>query len=62
MTLEKQEWLTVKEIAEYLEINRQTVARLINEGKLPGRKIGGRFKVSKEELLSFIGKKGDVDA
>ena len=43
--------LTPKEAAELLKLTAQTVIRLSANGKLPGAKIGGRWRFNREELL-----------
>jgi len=45
------ELMTVAEAAEYLKVTPKTVYRWLNEGSLPGAKIGGNtWRVSREEL------------
>lgn len=40
----------VNEVANYLNIKKQTVYRLLQQKKLPALKIGGQWKVKKEHL------------
>ncbi|HMA61624.1 MAG TPA: helix-turn-helix domain-containing protein [bacterium] len=40
----------VNEVANYLNIKKQTVYRLLQNKKLPALKIGGQWKVKKEHL------------
>ena len=42
--------LTVKEAAEYLRMREQTLYRLVNQKKIPGRKIGGQWKIKKSSI------------
>ena len=41
---------TVAECAKYLRISTRTVYTLVNEGKIPGFKVAGRWRFSGEEL------------
>jgi len=43
--------LTAKELAKYLKVSEITIYKLVNEGALPGFRIGNqwRFKLSEVE-------------
>ena len=41
---------SVKEISFYLSLNEITIRRLIDQGKIPARKIGRSVRVDKKEL------------
>jgi excisionase family DNA binding protein len=51
-----QEIMTVEDIAKYLRLTKITVYKLLKEGKIPGYRIGGSWRVNKKELLEMIGK------
>ena len=42
--------LTAKELAEYLKLTEVTIYKYANEGKIPGYKIGNRWRFDKEEI------------
>ena len=42
--------LTVEEVANYVKLHVETVRRLIREGKIPALRIGGRWRVHKNDL------------
>ncbi|MCF7885359.1 MAG: helix-turn-helix domain-containing protein [Candidatus Marinimicrobia bacterium] len=44
------EIMGVNEVANYLNIKKQTVYRLLQDKKLPALKIGGQWKVKKDHL------------
>jgi excisionase family DNA binding protein len=44
------EYLTIKEIAEHLKLNQQTLRNWINEGQLPAVRIGRRVRVRRVDL------------
>ena len=49
------EYLTPEQAAEKLQIHPKTVRRLLNEGKLPGQRVGGRhWRISATALRSYI--------
>ena len=45
--------LTVREVAEILDLTEEHIRRLIRQGKIPAIKIRG-FLITKEDLQSFI--------
>ncbi len=48
------EVMTIPEVAEYLKVTRQTVHRLMKDGKIKAFKIGRSTRILKSELDKFI--------
>ena len=48
------EVLTVEEVAKLLHLHVMTVYRLAKEGKLPGFKVGGRWRFQREVLEQWM--------
>lgn len=48
------DFLTTRELSLELELTEKTIRRLIREKKLPGRKIAGKYFVTREQLKNFI--------
>jgi len=46
--------LTVQEVSAYLRLAESTIYKLAQEGHLPGRKIGGRWRFSKQRLEQWL--------
>ncbi len=55
-------WLTVAQIAEYLQIDNETVRRWLRSGELPGLLIGrkGGYRVQESDLRAFLQQKKAV--
>lgn len=51
---------TVQEIADILQIKKNTVYELIKRGELTASKIGKQFRISQEQLNTYIGKKKET--
>ncbi|MEW6168639.1 MAG: helix-turn-helix domain-containing protein [Pseudomonadota bacterium] len=45
--------LTTQEVADYLNVSRPYVVKLIESGKLPARTVGTRRRVAFEDLVRF---------
>jgi len=48
--------LTIDQAAEYLQLSRATIYRLINESDVPVKRIGERYRFSRRRLLEWIAK------
>ena len=48
------EILTASHVASLLQIHPRTVYKLVKQGSIPGRKFGGGWRFSKEEILKMI--------
>jgi excisionase family DNA binding protein len=52
------EILTAGEVAELLQIHPRTVYKLVKEGSIPGRKFGGGWRFSRNEILAMVSPQG----
>jgi len=48
------EIMTIDELAEYVKISKSTLYKLAQEGKLPGQKIGKRWRFHKEAIDGWL--------
>ena len=46
--------LTLREAAEYLRLSQRTLLRLLREGRIPGRKIGGQWRLTERRLTEYV--------
>ena len=46
--------LTPSQVAERLQFSQRTVAEWLRWGKLPGVKIGNKWRVSEQDLAQFV--------
>lgn len=54
------EILTVKELAAYLKLAESTVYKLAQDGEIPGRKIGGNWRFSRDQINKWMAGGDDV--
>lgn len=52
---------TVEEVAQVLDVHTRTVRRYIKEQKLRASKVGGRWKVEKDELKRLMNNEEIID-
>ena len=53
--------LSIKELADMLNISQKTVRRHINSGKIKSVKLGGVHRISREEVSSLLDVEEIVD-
>jgi excisionase family DNA binding protein len=46
--------LTAKELAEYLKLTEVTICKYATEGKIPGNKVGSRWRFEKEKIEALL--------
>ena len=46
--------LSVDQASALLQLNPQTVRRMLVRGQLPGRKLGNTWRLSRNQLLEFV--------
>jgi len=49
------DFLTVNEAAKVLRVSRRTVYRLVQTGKVPAKKVGSQWRISRARLGEFMG-------
>jgi len=47
-------FMTVKEVAELLQLNRMTIYRYVRAGKLTAYKVGKDLRIKKEDFDKFL--------
>jgi len=52
--IDMKEIMTPHEAAEYLGLNVRTIYHLANNGKLPGHKVGRRWRFKKDVLDKWL--------
>jgi excisionase family DNA binding protein len=50
------DFITIREVAEYLKIKEKTVYKLASENVIPGFKVGGSWRFSKTEIEQWVEK------
>ncbi len=54
MMEEMKEVMTPEQVAEYLQLNKDTVYRYIREGKLAASRLGRNYRITKANVDVFL--------
>ncbi len=46
--------LTTRQLEELLQVDRVTIYRMLNDGRLPGFKVGGQWRFSRQEVDKWL--------
>lgn len=54
--MQDDQWLTVAQVAERLQVHEESVRRWLRQGRLEGRNFGGRtgYRISQSALHTFL--------
>ena len=53
--------LTTRELCEYLKLTEVTIYKYVTEGKIPGFKVGSRWRFDKDHIDEFLKNKEEVN-
>ena len=57
----EREIMTITQVAEYLQLSEMTTYKLVQEGKIPGFKIGRHWRIKRDDLVEFIERLKNVE-
>ncbi|MDD5671184.1 MAG: helix-turn-helix domain-containing protein [Candidatus Omnitrophica bacterium] len=49
-----EKWLTIDQIADYLQASKEKVYKLCQRGKMPASKFGGQWRFDKNEIDQWL--------
>ena len=49
-------WMTVKDVADYLQFSKDQIYRLAQQGKIPASKVGRGWRFRKEKIDLWVEK------
>jgi len=52
--LNMEKWLTLEQIAEYLQMSTSSIYKMAQAGKIPAYKVGRQWRFRKEEIDKWI--------
>ena len=51
---EKMEILSVEQVAELLQLKPTTIRKMLQRGKLPGKKFGRSWRVLRSDIMDYM--------
>ncbi|MCL2153133.1 MAG: helix-turn-helix domain-containing protein [Oscillospiraceae bacterium] len=63
MSTETEKWSSLEEIAEHIQVHKDTIRLWIKKGEIPAHRIGRlwRFKISEVDEWVHSGKSADIN-
>ena len=55
-TLRYDKWMTVKDVADYLQMSTETIYRLAQRGEIPASKVASQWRFKKERIDKWMKK------
>jgi len=55
-------WMTVKQVAEYLQLSTMMVYKLAQKGEIPAAKIGSAWRFDRDEIDAWLSAGGERDS
>lgn len=53
--------LTIDELAVYLKVSKSTLYKLVQEGKIPGQKVGKHWRFHRDVIERWLGKDASIE-
>ena len=50
----QERWMTLQEVAEYLQLSKDRIYRLAQTGNIPASKVGNRWRFRRERIDSWM--------
>jgi excisionase family DNA binding protein len=50
----QEKWMTVKDVAEYLQLSMDMVYKMAQQEKIPASKIGTQWRFKREEIDKWV--------
>ena len=54
--LNMDKWLTLEQIAEYLQMSTSSIYKMVQAGKIPAYKVGRQWRFKKKEIDRWVEK------
>jgi len=47
-------WMTVRDVAKYLQLSMDMIYKMAQQGKIPASKIGAQWRFKREEIDEWV--------
>jgi excisionase family DNA binding protein len=52
--------MTISDLAEYLQVSKSSLYKLVQQGKVPGQKVGKHWRFHKEAVDAWLKDRGST--
>ncbi|MEA3364859.1 MAG: helix-turn-helix domain-containing protein [Candidatus Hydrogenedentes bacterium] len=56
--MQTDKWLTLDELASYLKVSKSALYKMVQEGRIPGGKVGRVWRFDREEIDRWVSTRG----
>jgi excisionase family DNA binding protein len=47
-------WMTLEEVARYLQVSKETIYKMVQRGKIPASKVGSQWRFNKSAVDQWL--------
>ncbi len=47
-------WLTIEQISDYLQVSKEKIYKLCQQGRMPASKVGGQWRFDLKEVDAWV--------
>jgi PTS system nitrogen regulatory IIA component len=55
---DQEKWLTLNELASYLKVSKSALYKMVQEGRIPGGKVGRVWRFDQTEIDRWVKSRG----
>jgi len=55
---DQEKWLTLDELASYLKVSKSALYKMVQEGRIPGGKVGRVWRFDRAEIDRWVKSRG----
>ena len=52
-------WMTIDEVALYLQVSKETIYKMVQQNKIPASKLGSQWRFNKETVNHWLNLKSN---
>ncbi len=61
VTLRDDKWMTVRDVADYLQMSTETIYRLAQRGEIPASKVASQWRFKKDRIDEWMRKNENLN-
>jgi excisionase family DNA binding protein len=53
-------WMTIDEIAAYLQVSKETIYKMVQKNQIPASKLGGQWRFNKDTVDTWLNAQSNI--